>query len=215
MDGPQRLYHCMNKDPEGDAIQPTCEREVNGRTGKFLFATPYISKAMAFSFDYHDKGEIICNGGIEGTRDEFAILCNRDVTLNAPRHIQLFSFSGEGFERIHPESSRQYVSERPVLFNQADCLFISHDVEDTMRYGLQIFSTTKTREQLLEENFFDQMNDVRSTEERLLNLVQNEGFVWENQARDIHPTPKLLNVFDGRSPRQALSPPPPSPSLSR
>lgn len=203
MAGPGRLYHCMNREPQGDALQPTCEREVNGRVDKFLFASPYISKTMAFSFDYHDKGEIIMNGGIEGTRDEFAIICDRDNTLSRPRHIQLFAFSGEGFEPLS-EGARQSVSTKPVPFKEADCLFVSQDVEDTMRYGLQIFSTDKTLDQLFEDGFIDKFHEGdASLADRLYHLVRSEGFHWENQDRGINPNPELLARFEALARLQA------------
>ena len=190
----------MNREPQGDALEPTCVREVNGRTDKFLFASPYISKTMAFSFDYHDKGEIIMNGGIDGTRDEFAIICDRETTLTRPRHIQLFAFSGDGFETL---SGRQSVSTRRVPWAEADCLFVSHDVEDTMRYGLQIFSTDKTLDQLLAENFCEKYCDMQGSDgERLYQLVRDQGFRWENQARNLNPTPQLLDLFSALSRQQ-------------
>jgi len=169
---------------------------VNGRTDKFLFATSYISKAMAFCFDYHDKGEIICNGGIEGTRDEFAIICDRDNTLSRDRHIQLFAFSGEGFESLS-EGARQSVSTKRIPFAQAECLFISNDVEDTMRYGLQIFSTDKTLDQLWDEEFLENRSCAGEFTQAgwLHHLVRNEGFRWENQERNLNPNQRLLETF--------------------
>jgi hypothetical protein len=203
----ERLYHCVNREPVGDALEPTCEREVNGRTDKFLFATSYISKAMAFSFDYHDDGEIICNGSIDGTRDEFAIICDRANTLSRPRHIQLFAFSGEGFESLS-EGARQSVSTKRMPFAEAECLFISNDVEDTMRYGLQIFATDKTLDQLLDEGFLENWRgDGKFTQiDWLHHLVRNEGFHWENQERNLNPNQKLLDSFSNLTRQQGTVP---------
>lgn len=92
------LYHCLYKEPEGDQLLPTCEREVNGRTDKFLFAATHLSKALAFAFSYHD-GEIICNGGIDETDEEFALVCGGKATLDKERHIRVYGFSSKGFER--------------------------------------------------------------------------------------------------------------------
>lgn len=205
-----RLYHCMNREPIGDALEPTCVREVNGRTDTFLFASPYISKTMAFSFDYHGTGEIIMNGAIDGTQDEFAIICDSVNTLSRPRHIQLFSFPDEGFTPLHPRA-RQCVSTRPIPFTETECLFVSQDVEDTMRYGLQIFSTEKTVEELLDDGFFEKFQAMPgTTEECLWQLVRDQGFCWENQVRNVNPNPKLLDLFSAvpyRQPVAAYKPP--------
>jgi hypothetical protein len=109
------LYHCLYRTPEGEALLPTCEREVNGLTAKFLFAATHLSKALAFSFSYHGPNpEIIMNGGIGDSPDEFAIVCGGQEVLNRPRHIRVYGFPDEGFEHI--EGARQAVSEQPVYF---------------------------------------------------------------------------------------------------
>jgi hypothetical protein len=194
----QTLYHCVNREPEGDALQPTCLRNVNGRTEKYLFATPYLSKALAFAFDYHN-GEIICNGSVDGTPDEFAIVCNRSETLNAPRHIRVFSFSGKNFEQAYDAESHQCVSTHPVPFKDTKTVLETQNIDDLMRGGLQIFSTEKQCDELLAEDFFGRAGQPAATNiEWLRNLVKDEGFVWENKERGVNPNQALTDFFDAK-----------------
>lgn len=196
---PERtLYHCLYREPEGKTLNPTCVREVNGQEESFLFAASYFTKALAFAFSYHsDKGEIICNGGIDGSPDEFAIICNRDETLNAPRHIRVFSFSSRDFEQAWGPESRQYVSTQPLAFAETQCVFEAGNIEDLMRQGLQIFSTDKTLEKLMAQNFHETAGlPAQSNNEWLRNLVRDEGFIWENRDRGINPTPQLMKLFE-------------------
>ncbi len=196
---PERtLYHCLYRAPEGEMLNPTCVRKVNGREERFLFAASYFAKALAFAFSYHsDKGEIICNGGIDGSPDEFAIICNRGETLNMPRHIRVFSFSSNNFEQAWNAASRQYVSIRPVDFQNTQLVFETQNVEDLMRKGLQIFSTDKTFEELMAENFHETVGlPANSNNEWLRNLVRDEGFLWENQQRGVNPNQILLVLFE-------------------
>ena len=190
------LYHCLYRQPEGNALKATCEREVNGHTGTFLFAATHLTKALAFSFSYHDS-EIMCNGGIGKTTDEFAIICNRSQTLNAPRHIRVFAFSAEGFEHVgRPEhDSRQMVSPKDMPFDKTRLVFETQDVQDIMKQGLQIFSTDKTVDELFAENFFDTDRPHMTQEQWLHSLVQRPDFTWENKAQGINPNKLLLSEF--------------------
>jgi hypothetical protein len=192
MGEPEVLYHCMNREAVGDNLMATCEREVNGRTDKFLFATPYMTKALAFSFDYYGT-EIICNGNVGDTPHEFAIICDRDETLAKPRPIRVYSFSPDGFENVG-EGSRQYVSSRPVYFKDTKIVFETNDVNEIMKRGLQVFSTPKTIDQLLAENFHEQFSRAATLEESLYDLTR-QGYVWENRARNLNPTPELAQAF--------------------
>jgi hypothetical protein len=143
------LYHCVNHPMTGDSLQPRCLREVNGRKDTFLFAATRLSKALAFAFDYHselpESPGIICNGAIDGTPDEFAIICNRNKTLNELSHIKVYAFPADGFEYVDPGTeSRQSVSTQAMPLSKAKMLLETSNVEDLMRHGLQIFSTDKT-----------------------------------------------------------------------
>lgn len=206
---PERtLYHCMYKEPEGDVLGATCEREVNGRTEKFLFATPYLSKALAFSFSYHSNdGEIIANGSLDGVPEEFAVICDRDKTLNKERSIRVLSFSSEGFEQAWDVNSRQYVSAKPVPFDQTKTVFTATTLPEIMREGLQIFSTDKTLDELLEDDIFAK-GKAKSNVEWLHFLKTREGFIWENDAQGVGKSAHLQEAFDklsaasGRRPQQ-------------
>lgn len=183
----------MNREAVGDNLMVTCEREVNGRNAKFLYATPYLTKALAFSFDYYGT-EIICNGNIGDTPDEMAIICDRDHTMNIPRPIKVYAFSSEGFENIG-QGSRQYVSEKPVAFKDTKVVFETNDVNEIMKRGLQVFSTTKTIDELWAEKFLDNFHDEPTQERMLFNLVAKKGFIWENRNRNLNPTPELVSAF--------------------
>jgi hypothetical protein len=208
MTQPALLFHCMTREAQGDCLMATCEREVNGRTDKFLYATPYFTKALAFSFDYYGD-EIICNGDIDGTRDEMAIICNRDHTMTRQRPISVYAFSSEGFESVG-HSSRQLVSTRPVPFKRTGIVFQTSDVRDIMKRGLQIFSTNRTIDDLMAENFHDQFIKAATQTEVLFDLVTAQGFAWENYEHDLNPTLKLIDDFQSIRAGQKVSAPNPA-----
>lgn len=193
---PERtLYHCLYQKPEGPALKATCEREVNGRSNKFLFAASHLTKSLAFSFSYHaspEEGEIICNGSIDETPDEFAVICRRSITLNAPRHIRIFAFSSEGFESAW-KGGRQYVSPVDMPFEKTKLVFETSNVQDIMRKGLQIFSTEKTVEDLWNLGFMD--HKFLGNKPWLHDAIRNKGFVWENEAQNINPNQYLAGKF--------------------
>lgn len=192
---PERtLYHCLYREPEGDALRASCEREENGRRDKFLYAATCLTKALAFSFSYHDEGEIICNGGIDGAPEEFAVVCERSKTMNAPRHIRVLAFSGDGFEDVG-EGSRQQVSTKDMPFEKTKLVFETTSLNDTMAHGLQIFSTEKTIDELFTEDFFGGDRPHMTQKEWLHSLTKRPDFIWENKARDINPSPFLKREF--------------------
>ena len=192
----QTLYHCLYREPEGEALKATCEREVNGHTGTFLFAATHLTKALAFAFSYHDD-EIMCNGGLSGSTDEFVVVCNRSKTLNAPRHTRVLAFSAEGFEHVGriEHDSRQMVSPKDMPFENTTLVFEAKGIEELMKQGLQIFSTDKTTDELFAENFFDSDRPTMTQSQWLHSLTQRPDFTWENKARGINPNAQLLNKF--------------------
>ena len=198
------LYHCLYREPEGDALRVTCEREVNGRTEKFLFAATHLTKALAFAFSYHDD-EIMCNGGIDGTTEEFAVVCNRSKTMNAPRHTRVLAFSGEGFEPVGrvDQDSRQMVSTKDMPFKNTTLVFETDNVQDIMRQGLQIFATDKTPDELFAEDFFGGRGAEMSQREWLHSLTKRSDFTWENKAQGINPSVSLLESFKKYDQRDA------------
>jgi hypothetical protein len=195
------LYHCINRLPEGDFIRPDRVREVNGRREKFLFATPYISKALAFAFSYRDE-EIICNGGLEDSADEYAIVCDSARTLERMRYARVYAFSAQGFEKaeqceafIGTGDSRQFVSTAAVPFSQASLVLEIHNIDDLMRHGLQIFSSPKTEKQLSGEGFMDLDIFSGSDKEWLRQKWRQTPLAWENLLRNINPNPSLRQFF--------------------
>ena len=190
------LYHCLYKEPEGDALKVTCDREVNGRTDRFLFAATHLTKALAFSFSYHTD-EIICNGGINDTTEEYAVICNRSKTLSAPRHVRVLAFSGEGFELVGraEQDTRQMVSTKDMPFKNTSLVFQTDNVQDIMKQGLQIFSTEKTVDELFAEDFFGEKRENMSQKEWLHSLTKRSDFTWENNVQEINPSTVLLESF--------------------
>lgn len=196
------LYHCLYKPPEGDALRASCLRHENGRENRFLFATPYLSKALAFAFSYHNNSDICMNGPIYGTPEEFAVICNRSVTMSANRPARVYAFSSRGFEPLEP-GSRQYVTTTPVPFAETRTAFETGDVHDIMRNGLQIFSVAGTPEEYGSPGGLDERYGSYHLEEMLFRLVADGHAIWENQARMIGVSQALANRFSKiEAPRQ-------------
>jgi hypothetical protein len=188
---PLTLYHCLYREPEGPGLRASCVREVNGREAAYLFAASHLSKALAFAFSYHDN-EVIANGGIEGTDDEFVIVCDREKTLGKPRRTRVYGFPADGFEMAWEPESRQYVSTAPVAFKDTKLVLDAEGIEPLMRHGLQIFSTGKTAAELMAGDFFNNAFAGDSPlGAKLAHLVRNHGFTWENEARGVHPNPLI------------------------
>lgn len=182
------LYHCINRPLLGDALQPTCVREINGVTDTFLFAATHLTKALAFAFDYHaTEPGIIRNGGIKGTPDEYAIVCNRGKTLGQLPSIKVYAFAADGFQHVDPGwDSRQCVSTQAVPLSKARLVLETSSVDDLMRHGLQIFSTDKTFDELGRQQFLDRDSTLPTTE-WLAGLLKSGAFRWENHQRGLSP----------------------------
>jgi|GEM_PF-1584382 len=197
---PRTLYHCIYGTIQGDGLEPTCLGEVNGREDRFLFAASHLTKALAFAFSYHEGTEIICNGAITGTEDEFAIIMNSETTINKAFDAKIFAFPDTGFEEAWPGTeARQYVSTQTVPFSKTRIALEIKSADDLMRHGLQIFSTPDTLSEHEIKNFLKEDYEGASNEEWLFHLLKNKGFVWENQRRGINPNTALQNLFDGLS----------------
>ncbi|MCI5060425.1 MAG: hypothetical protein MRY79_05060 [Alphaproteobacteria bacterium] len=183
------LFHCLNQKPEGNALKVTCEREVNGRKAQFLFAASHLTKALAFAFSYHSQ-EVLCNGGIEDTQDEFVIVTGRQATLDKPRNIKVFSFSNEGFEEI--KGFRQWVSEKPVPFNKTEIVLETDNIDDLMKAGLQIFVVEEDLTPQQKHNYSEQLMEVSS--ERFIGTMMRAGKMrWLNQERGINANQTFWN----------------------
>ena len=170
------LFHCLNKPPQGDALQVTCERDVNGRTGQFLFAATHLSKALAFSFSYHDE-EVLCNGAIEDTDDEFIIICGGQKTLDKNRNITVLKFSAEGFEPI--KGGRQCVSESAIKFSDTDTVLQATSIHELMQNGLQIFLLDEDLDQDKADTYFE-FFEGKCPAEYLSFLMKNQNMRWIN-----------------------------------
>ncbi|HEY8189872.1 MAG TPA: hypothetical protein VIF12_04255, partial [Micavibrio sp.] len=169
---------------------PLSLRTEGGREEKFLYATPYLAKALAFAFSYHDL-EILCNGGIDGSAGEFAVVTGGEKTLQAPRHIRVFAFSDDGFEQTCDE--RQFVSTRPVPFSKTKLVLETTDISEFMRHGLQIFLLEQPGCDLVQNDFMDRFYGAHS--EMLLRLMKKDNARWINQERGINPSVLLANDF--------------------
>jgi 8-oxo-dGTP pyrophosphatase MutT (NUDIX family) len=203
---PERtLYHAMYKPAVGDAIQPLSLRTEFGRENHYVYATPFLSKALVYAFNYHNGKEIIMNTAIDGTPEEIAIIINRDETMAAPRPVKVYAFSDNGFDPI--PGARQSVSTRAVALDKTRVVFETNDVRDVMLNGVQIFSLQESMEQLQAEGFFDKYLVGKSTEEALYQLLKEGRIHWENLGEGAGgPNPVLVDTFKKLDARDRESP---------
>lgn len=211
---PERtLYHCLYKDPEGDALLPLSERTENGRTDKFLYATHNFAKALAYAFSYHNRQDIGGNGQIDGTPDEFALVCTRDKTMAEPRNVRVYAFSSKGFEPSNgcPSIARQWVSTKPVPFADAQLSYRTTDVFDLMRKGLQIFSIAQGPDEFYASGLADKYWNMGGPEKMLPAMVRDGVAVWENRDRphpegkSLYPNKKIMAALNALPPGAAPS----------
>ncbi len=208
------LYHALYKDPQGDALLPLSDREENGKRAFYLYATHAFSKAMAYAFSYH-TGEIRCNGSIQGTPDEFAIVC-RDM-LDDPRHVRIYSFSSKGFDPVDgcPSRARQWVSTDAKPFSETEMCYETTDIHELMRRGLQIISVDMTAEELdsQQPSLMQKYFDVSDSNVGMLAAMIHDGVGrWENRERthpngysSLRPNEKIqaaLDALTGRKPQE-------------
>lgn len=190
------LYHCFNKEPQGDSILASCFRKVNGKEANYLFAATHLTKALAFAFSYHDK-EVILNAGIKGSDNEMILLAGGQGVLDKERHIRVFGFPDEGFTVL--PGWRQAVSENPLPFSKARLVLETEDYRDLMKAGLQIF--------LLPEEgdfYFDSeggfkgdsfLRESKTKEEYIHKVAQAYGGRWINEEQKINVCPVLQSAF--------------------
>jgi 8-oxo-dGTP pyrophosphatase MutT (NUDIX family) len=199
------LYHAMYKPAEGDALQPLSLRTEFGRENHYIYATPYLSKALVFAFNYHNGKEIIMNTALDGTPDEIAIVINRDETMAAPRPVKIYAFSDKGFDPI--PDARQSVSTRAVPLEKTSLAFETNNVRDVMLNGVQIFSLKESMQQLEEEGFYDKYFARKSTVEALHQLLKEGRVCWENLGEGAGgPNPVLSDAFEKLDARDRESP---------
>jgi 8-oxo-dGTP pyrophosphatase MutT (NUDIX family) len=212
------LYHALYKDPQGDALLPLSDRTVNGRRDNFLFATHHFSKAMAYAFSYHNRQDIGGNGQIDGTPDEFAIVCTRDKTMNEPRNLRIYSFSSNGFEPMDgcPSIARQWVSTSAVKFKDTELCYETTDVHELMRRGLQIISVAMGPDEFYSSGLADKYWNTPGPSENMLAAMIRDGVgKWENKERthpngvsSLRPNEKIQAALDALTGRKPAGPGP-------
>jgi hypothetical protein len=165
-----------------------------------FFATPYLSKTLMFAFDWYAR-EAILGGAIEGSTDQFIIICEREKTLAKVRCLYIYSFSGGGFGfgktltgsayLKNTADTREFYAIQSIPAGKLQLCAEISDINELMAKGLQIFSTHKTYDQLMAEDFLGEFYLQTPAKEWLRHLLQN-GFVWENKNRQINPNAVLL-----------------------
>lgn len=189
------LYHCFYKEPQGEAILASCFRNVNGKEANYVFAATHLTKALAFAFSYHDQ-EIVMNGNIDNSPDEFALLCGGQKTIDKKRHIKVMAFPDDGFEEI--PGARQAVSENPVPFSRARVVMETSTIDDLMKQGLQIFVLPHDIDHYLDpdgkfssgEQYF---LTAKNSAEALKNIMSDLGARWINWEKGIEPHSEILS----------------------
>lgn len=211
------LYHCIPVVPEGDEIRTSAnygaripqsvwdKLSINGsdvdgpNKTPLTFAATTLGKALAFGFI---KGEDrFLNHSVEGSDAEVLFVCNREAAMKREMSVTVFSFSDEGFADLET-SARQSVSNKPVPFSKTKKVVEAKNAEDMMRAGLQILSFKETREELGIETMWPpepgslagmQDSELYAT---LSGMIKEGRVVWENQARNINPSPDLAKKLD-------------------
>ncbi|MBI1216265.1 MAG: hypothetical protein GC185_10680 [Alphaproteobacteria bacterium] len=207
------LFHGMRTPLEGDALLPVNERDINGKKAKYLFATPYVAKSLMFAFDWR-KEEAIVGGPVRGSADQFIIVCERERTMKKDIDLYLYSFNGggHGFEKTTSGQAylkgksdknydtREFATEKAVPASALGEPRRIRSLDEVMQGGLQIFSTARSRQELLAEGFLDQKYMDMPPAQWLFKLL-GDGFVWENDARGVNPNPLLKKSFEKLSAR--------------
>lgn len=190
---PGILYHCIPGTPLGNAIEPRSNREANGKRATYLFATPVLSKSLAFAFSYYTP-EIIRNNGIDGTDQEIALVLGGKNVMEAPRPITVYAFSSDGFSPLgNADETRQYVSEKPVPFDRTAVTFRADNAISLLSQGLQVFCFRHNADHyqsLYGDDFAQVLTD------NLSHFYKTGELVWENKARHINPLPAAERYID-------------------
>lgn len=199
-DEPRTLYHCQRDHEGDDEIAPSINKYVNGRHDKFVMASHYKSKALANAFS-REEGELLFNGDIKGTADEFVVICDRDWALGRDRDAHLFSFSSAGFERVMSPvgPTRKWVCAQPVSKSRAHETRAIHDPTKLMRMGLQIISLPQ-RAIDIDPDFTDRLSNSRSLMDDLRWMIHSGVAKWENAIAGINPNAVLAQDPNGPRP---------------
>lgn len=217
--GGAQVYHCIPVAPHGDCIYPsdkygmTIPPDVRARLGMsrfsqtpLVFASPYITKAMAFGLQ-GNLGEKIMNGSIEGSVNEFVIACDRKNMLARTRDITIYEISGKDFIPLE-HADRQCVSSKAVPFAEAHIALQARNTQDLMRGGLQILSFEGTFAETGGYQAIDKaMQDRNHADiyQYIGEMVRSGELVWENRNANINPDP-ILAAKAGLGPAAAPAP---------
>ena len=185
-----RLYHCMYKTPDGDALKATYEGTFGGLTGKFLFAATHLTKSLVFAFSYHE-GEVCMNTAIYGSDNELVVLSASKNPLEKVRHITVVSFDDDGFIPL-PEGSRQCVLPTDLPFDKTQLVLETTSYQDLMRHGLQIFIYDDVANPIPAVNEY--FRSIHPRTETAFNILMKAGLLkWVNLDEGINICPKLYH----------------------
>lgn len=184
------LYHCLYKKPTGDALLATYEGEFSGISGKFLFAATHLTKALAYAFSYHDR-EVMGNGEIEGTDNEFVVLRASKNPLEKERHIIVLSFNKDGFIPLE-EGSRQSVLPTNLPFEKTTRVLETTHYQDLMQKGLQIFVFNDSKyPDSMNHGIFKYTDKFPTMESGFAHLLNTGYLRWINREENIGICPTL------------------------
>lgn len=202
------LYHVSRRGAfEGDFLRPDMgkEREINGVTAKWLYASPYISKTLIFAFDW--QNEAIIGGSVAGTDQQFITVCERSRTMQKPVSLKVYSFAGKGHgfqktlageayirSKYEKLDTREFVTQQPIPLSALTLAHEVNSIEDAMRLGLQIFSTERAKQELLDEDFLGESYYKTPLMEWYAGLPER-GFVWENGAQNVNAHPVIQELL--------------------
>jgi hypothetical protein len=209
-----QLYHAIPGVALGDEITPSSNygahvpaavREALGisqtENTPLVFASNHKSKALAFGFGGDDQK--ILNATVESADCELVLLCDRDRVMSQKRSGSVWAFPADGFHEL-PHATRQFVSKKPVGFQNATKIMDITSAEDLMRAGLQVFSFREARHELPDIDTLLQPMSRLSTTQFIGELTRERRVVWENQAHNINPNPRLAREIGiALAPRRA------------
>lgn len=216
------MYHAMPHAAEGSEIRTsdrygtkipphivkaldlkTHDENYKGGT-PLLFATPYLSKALAFGMT---KGGSLFNASVPEHDVEILVTCNRDETMSKARDITVYAFPDQGFMDLEAEK-RQSVSKHAVPFAAAKVVLHAKNASDLMRAGLQIFSFAESFEDIPSPMDMMKKNNW-SDVQYVAAMIKSGKLLWENQARGLNPHPGLakeMGISLGRADKKLINP---------
>lgn len=203
------LYHVSRRGAfEGEFLRPDMgkEREINGIRAKWLYATPYISKTLIFAFDW--TSEAIIGGSVAGTDQQFITICERSKTMRKDVSFKVYAFDGRGHgfqktlsgeayirSRYEKLDTREFVTQQLIPISALRLAHEVNSINDAMKLGLQIFSTEKTKQELMNEDFLGERYYLTPLMQWYASLPAR-GFTWENGARNVNAHPVVRKLLE-------------------